>query len=123
MIKESVMMLGIISIFGFCLAWLKNKVHHNTEHKDCSIRPIQNNDWKTHINCFRLGDKEVIKYAEWNKKHLEECHEGKEPYSGAAGGRISFTFTRTGLGTGVSVMCNLSKCRENKCNITDYEDW
>jgi hypothetical protein len=74
-------------------------------------------NYKTHLGCFRISDKEKQNLKEWNTKHLEECHNGKEPYSGAIGGRISYTFTPTSLFTSVSVKCGF--CKNSDLNITD----
>ena len=95
---------------------------------------------------FELDDAEKLKLAAWNDKHLKEAHNGEEPYCGAAGGRISYVITPTGLGTFVAVECGVCVRNELKnrilnavfdtrttpkdddtagarCNLTDFSDW
>ena len=68
---------------------------------------------------FQLGDDMGGRFREWNKAHLDERHGGKEPYSGAIGGRVSFRLTSTSLGMIVSAECS---CGASEC-LTDFSDW
>lgn len=95
---------------------------------------------------FELDEKERAKLDAWQKKHLEEAHGNEEPYCGAAGGRVSFVITPTGLGTFLAVECSVCVRNELKqrileavfntrttpkeddtaaarCNLTDFSDW
>jgi len=95
---------------------------------------------------FELDEAERAKYDAWYKKHLAEAHDGEEPYCGAAGGRISYVITPTGLGTFLAVECGICVRNELKdrileavfdtrrtdkeddtgaarCNLTDFSDW
>lgn len=95
---------------------------------------------------FELDDNERAKLEAWNKRHLEVAHNGEEPHCGAAGGRVSFVITPTGLGTIVAVECgvcvrneigkrvmeavfNTRRTDEDddtagaRCNLTDFSDW
>ena len=64
---------------------------------------------------FDLLGGELKKYHRWKAKHDKTC-----PDKGAAiGGRITFSFTPTGIGTVVVVKC---ACGEEK-NVTDFDRW
>lgn len=59
-------------------------------------------------------DKEQLKnFNNWNKERKEVC---KLTYTGAIGGRLTYSFTPTGLGTVVKVKC---ACGE-EIDLTDY---
>ncbi len=68
---------------------------------------------------FELTGKEYTTFSEWDKKHKKVCKLYNDPNPPAIGGRLTFSFTPTGLGSGVSVKC---ACGE-ECNCTDYECW
>lgn len=68
------------------------------------------------ITGFKLSENEIKDANEFEEKHFECAR--KCPT--AIGGHITYKFTPTSLGTGVSVKCNL--CGEEK-NITDYDLW
>lgn len=93
---------------------------------------------------FELDDAERAKMKAWDEKHLAEVHASEEPYCGAAGGRISYVITPTGLGTFLAVECGVCVRNELKarvlaavfdsrttskdddsarCNLTDFSDW
>lgn len=95
---------------------------------------------------FELDEAESAKLKAWNEKHIKEAHDGEEPYCGAAGGRVSFVITHTGLGTFLAVECGVCVRNELKrrileavfdtrttgkeddtgaarCNLTDFSDW
>ncbi len=60
---------------------------------------------------FELTEEQYGKYEEW----ADHC----DTYAGAIGGRLSFVFTPTGLGTCLQVKCI---CGE-KLELTNTEDW
>lgn len=94
---------------------------------------------------FELDDAERAKMKAWNEKHLQEAHDNEEPYCGAAGGRVSYVITHTGLGTFLAVECGVcirNELRDRvlaavfdtratsksaisgaRCNLTDFTDW
>ena len=66
---------------------------------------------------FTLDEKETKKYNKWCKKHKKVC-----PIKGpgtAIGGRLTFSFTPTGLGPIIEVKCACGK----KKNLTDWKNW
>lgn len=83
---------------------------------------------------FELDKDERARLDAWEKRHLEEQHNGKWPYAGAIGGGISFVIAPTSLGTIVSVECSHCKVRLLGANdesdvkvysecLTDFSDW
>ena len=62
---------------------------------------------------FEITDNQHKQYMDWITRH--KC----DAYAGACGGKISWTFTRTGLGLCVVVKCI---CGE-EINITDTDVW
>ena len=66
---------------------------------------------------FTLNKKETKKYNNWCKKHKKICPI-KGP-GGAIGGKITFSFTPTGLGPIIEVKCACGK----KKNLTDWKNW
>jgi hypothetical protein len=65
---------------------------------------------------FGLDSKELKKFNEWNTEHKKKCSlKGSE---GAIGGRLTFSFTPTGLGTITTIKCG---CGE-ELDVTEY-DW
>lgn len=69
------------------------------------------------IMLFSIPKEKVIKFNDWNNKHKEKCPLYMK--DGAIGGRLTFTFTPTGLGEIVKVKC---ACGE-ELDLTDYEGW
>lgn len=67
------------------------------------------------MKIFELHDTEETLAAEFIKEHIHP-----EIPKGAIGGHISYIFTPTSIGTGVSIKCEL--CDTEK-NITDYDCW
>lgn len=63
---------------------------------------------------FEISKEEYVKFVEWDNKH--ECP-NKNSYAGAIGGRLSFKFTHTTIGTIKKVICN--RC-EHQEDITDF---
>ncbi len=56
----------------------------------------------------------------WDKAHLADAHDGKEPYSGAIGGRLTFMVTGTSLGEIVKVRCCLCGHEHYLTNWDDF---
>ena len=63
---------------------------------------------------FTLNEKEQEEYNKFVKKH-ESCE-----FPSSIGGKISLTFTGTGLGDIIEVRCNC--CGKTK-DITDISNW
>lgn len=51
---------------------------------------------------FELTDEELKKYQDWLKEHNKTC---PIHYEGAIGGKITFSFTQTGIGCFTKVSC------------------
>lgn len=69
---------------------------------------------------FKLVGKEYETFSNWDKKHKKVCNLLKDKdHQPAIGGRLTFSFTPTGLGNGVSVKC---KCGV-KMDCTDIDSW
>lgn len=62
---------------------------------------------------FTLTKEQCEKINEWVKTH-------KETYTGAIGGRYTYTFHPTTLGVVVKVIDELTK---EELDVTDYESW
>ena len=67
---------------------------------------------------FVLDEGQAERYNAWNIEHKKVCKYTNNG-SGAIGGRLTFSFTPTGLGDVVEVSC---ACGE-KINLTNYDDW
>ena len=67
---------------------------------------------------FVILPEEVKAIKEWQAQHIKEKHSGSE-YAGAIGGRYSFTFTPTSIGTFGTVICS---CGE-KFDFADGSDF
>jgi len=65
---------------------------------------------------YYLNEKEEKSANEWIKKQEKK----KKSPKTAIGGRFSYRFTPTGIGTAVIIIDNLLKKEEN---ITDYDCW
>ena len=65
---------------------------------------------------FTLNKEEREKLLEWQKSRIPE------KYSGASGGRWTYTFTPTSLGTVIKVIDNLIT-EDNELDLTDYDIW
>lgn len=66
---------------------------------------------------FVIDGKEAETYDAWRKKHDETCP--KKGKCGAIGGRMTYSFSPTTLGTTIEISC---ACGE-KVNVTDYSGW
>lgn len=54
---------------------------------------------------FVLSETEVQKIDEWLKEHDKACPHASGRRQGAIGGRLTYSFTPTSLGTFSSVLC------------------
>ena len=73
---------------------------------------------------FALESAQVSKLSDWLIEHDKSCKfydDGTTPVSptGAIGGRLTYEFTPTSLGTVSVVKC---ACGES-INLTDYKSW
>lgn len=67
-------------------------------------------------NSFTLTKEQVQEAREWTSKHNEEVHKNRS--AGAIGGRYTYKFTPTGLGTFASVVCSCGA----ECDLSkDYD--
>lgn len=64
---------------------------------------------------FRLSPIELARLKAFKDKHAESC-----PGITTIGGKFTYIFTPTGIGTAVVVRCNA--CGEEK-DITDVDSW
>jgi len=62
---------------------------------------------------FTVSDEQIKKFEEWRASH-------KKIYTGAIGGRYTWTFHPTSLGTITIVVDNMTK--EN-IDLTEFEEW
>jgi len=68
---------------------------------------------------FNLNKEQLSKYTEWIKEHNKTCKYTDPMKQGAIGGRITFSFTPTGLGTLVQVKCMCGEVYD----LSDCENW
>ena len=69
---------------------------------------------------FELFGKELEMFQDWDKKHRKVCKLLNDPdFTPAIGGRLTFSFTPTGLGPAVGVEC---ACGASK-DCTDIDSW
>ncbi len=66
------------------------------------------------MNKFELTSEEVERIRKWDKNHF--CTLTTE---GAIGGRLTYSFTPTGLGVVTEVECACGA----KIDLTDYDSW
>ena len=59
------------------------------------------------------------RFIEWRCAHNKECPYARPESQGAIGGRLTFSYTYTGLGPISTVEC---ACGEKK-DLTDYDAW
>ena len=67
---------------------------------------------------FELDDDQVTKLNKWLKRHNKKCPDKFLDKQGAIGGRLSYHFTPTGVGTAAVVHCRCGK----KVDLTP-DDW
>jgi hypothetical protein len=69
------------------------------------------------LRIFGLDKDQLIKLNEWIKTHDKTCPYANPLKQGAIGGRLSYEFTPSSLGTFAVVKC---ACKA-ECNVTDYD--
>ena len=67
---------------------------------------------------FEIDKTERATFFRWIDEHDKTCKFADPMKGGAIGGRLTYSFTPTSLGTITTVKC---ACGE-KCDLTDY-DW
>ena len=60
---------------------------------------------KEQLYGFEPTEREDVKIREWKEKHNNEAHNGSYAYAGAIGGRYTYEFTPTSIGTIGVVKC------------------
>ena len=88
------------------------KIYHKKESVDCRadeppIKKIK----------FKMSRGDSARVSKWNTDHKKDCPYVKKPT--AIGGRLTYSFTPTGLGTITVVKC---ACGE-KLDLTDSDHW
>jgi hypothetical protein len=72
---------------------------------------------------FELSKTESLRLRNWKIEHDKTCRfvpTKENPFvGGAIGGRLTYHFTPTSIGLGVSVSCACG----SEVNITEYENW
>ena len=66
------------------------------------LRELESKDYR-HLN-YAITDEELAACYEWEEKHVEEKHNGKE--IGAIGGRFTYCLTPTSIGVCGAVKCS-----------------
>jgi hypothetical protein len=85
--------------------------------KDSKAEQKDSSELEEECMTFKLYGKELETYRQWYKLH--KCEFTKPGSTGAIGGRLTYSFTPTSLGSAVTIKC---ACGE-KINVTDYENW
>ena len=70
--------------------------------------------WKLKMLFFRISDEQDTKFKAWKATRKPGA------YTGALGGRYTFSFTPNGIGVSLTVTDNLYPGSED---LTEYEDW
>ena len=83
--------------------FLKNKYDENEEIKELKRR-LREESYKN-LNGFPITEEEVQVIEKWQKKHEQEAHNGSS-YAGAIGGRYSYHFVPTSIGTSGTIRCS-----------------
>lgn len=79
---------------------------------------------KVRLYEYQLEGVELQKALAWETEHNKVCpyyDDGTQPASpsGAIGGRLTYSFTPTGIGVAVTIHCACGK----EANVTDYDSW
>ena len=85
-----------------------NKDEKNQELQK-TIQSLQNDKYK--IISFDLSEEETHNVNVWKRKHIEEKHNNSS-YAGAIGGRFTYEFVPTSIGTVGTIKCS---CGEKFC--------
>ena len=83
--------------------FLKNKYDINEEIKELKKR-LREESYKN-LNGFPITEEEAKAIEEWKEKHEQEVHNGSS-YAGAIGGRYSYHFVPTSIGTSGTIKCS-----------------
>jgi hypothetical protein len=68
---------------------------------------------------FSLGEFERAKLMEWITEHDKTCKYADRNKQGACGGRLTYSFTPTGIGMVVKIECACG----GECDVSDYDNW
>lgn len=68
---------------------------------------------------FDLSETEEATFLKWADEHDKTCKFADPLSCGAIGGRLTFSFTPTGLGPIITVKC---ACGEEK-DVSNYDMW
>ena len=85
----------------------ENKALKDEHYKNNEIQRLkqENDELRESLHRgFEISKSEDAKIIAWQKKHIEEKHGGNS-YAGAIGGRFSYEFTPTGIGTFGTCKC------------------
>lgn len=66
---------------------------------------------------FTLDEEQTKKLNAWLEEHKKECN--LHIYSGAIGGRLTYSFSPTSIGVVCKVDCSCGK----GIDLSDYENW
>ena len=83
--------------------FLNNKYDENEEIKELKKR-LREESYKN-LNGFPITEDELKTINEWKEKHEAEVHNGSS-YAGAIGGRYSYHFVPTSIGTSGTIKCS-----------------
>ena len=68
---------------------------------------------------FKLSEDEKVVLLDWKHKHDQVCKFTNGTPQGAIGGRTTYQFTPTGLGTIASVLCACGA----EHTLSNFDDW
>lgn len=83
--------------------FLKNKYDENEEIKELKRR-LREESYKN-LNGFPITEEQADAINKWIKKHEAEAHNDSS-YAGAIGGRYSYHFIPTSIGTSGTIKCD-----------------
>jgi len=94
------------------------------DEKDIAVRFAEAIHQSEMTNTFALGVDENESLIDFLHTHNKECKyyddgTSAQPPGGAIGGRLTYCFTPTTIGTGVEVQC---ACGVKK-DLTNYDNW
>jgi hypothetical protein len=72
---------------------------------------------------FRITDAQRDRIRTWLKEREEVVFKCEDAYYGTSGGGVTFCFTPTGLGIGLSVVHLKGTNLESSLDVTDYDNW
>lgn len=92
----------------------ENEKLKNEHYKNEEIQRLVEENERLHERLresFEIDEEGRANLYKWQKDHLEKKHHGKR-YAGAIGGRFTYSFTPTSVGTIGSIECS---CGESFC--------